>query len=208
MTTTQDIINAFELYAGDSTGLSSTEELALVQKKYDQILEEHEWEFLRKTATGTFSTSVPYVSAPTDFRSFAKNYDQGTTKAVYVGTNYQPYLVIPMADRITFRNSKGYVYYDALNSRIYSTVQLTGSEPYEFDYIHVPAALTTGTAPIFPARYWDAIYHAMLLDNDIIQMSDKARSEYKENKAAYDSIMSKMSAWNSTIGNYDTYGIQ
>lgn len=207
-TTTADIIRLFELYAGDETELSSTEEIDLANKIYNQILEEFEWEFLKKTATGTLSTSVPYVTAPADFRSFVKNYENNK-KVIYVGTNYEPYEVIPFGDRRQYRNNKGYAYYDALNSRIYFTSQPTATDSYEFDYFHVPALLTVSpnSAPIFPVRYWDAIYHGMQIDNDIIQLSDKARREYAENKSRYEDILSKMSRWNATLSNQDTYGL-
>jgi len=207
LTNTQSIIDKLELYAGDSTDLSSTDELDLIQKKYNQVLEEHDWEFLKKTATGTLSTSLQYVTAPADFRSFAKNY-QSYKKVIYIGSNYDAYEIVPFDNRREFRDQKGYAYYDALNARIYFTRQPDTADTYEFDYLHIPTALTTSTSPIFPVRYWDALYHSALMDNDIIQLSDKARREYKENEAAYRTIIDKMVSWNATLSNNDTYGLQ
>ena len=210
LTNGQSIIDKFELYAGDETELSSAEELDLLNKKYFYVLNLHEWEFLKKEATGTLSTSVDYVDIAVDhadFYSFAKNHDNNQ-KVVYIGDNYEPYEIIPFGNRRQYRNNQGYAYYDVRQKRLTFTKQPSVADSYEFDYIYKPDDLTTATAPVFPVNFWDAIYHAMLLDNDIIQMSDKARREYQENQQKFEEIMSSMYAWNASITNQDTYGIQ
>ena len=204
LSNTSHIIQKFELFVGDETELSSAEELDLLQKIYNQVLESHEWEFLKKEASGTVSTSLDYLSAPADFASFIKNYDD--KRVVYIGSNYEPYYVIPYNERRMYRNQSGFVYFDARQDRITFTKQPTVADSYEFDYIYVPSALdTTSSNPVFPVRFWDILYHGMCVDNDIIQMSEKARSYQRENQTRYDQLLSNMKYWNDTISGYDTY---
>lgn len=206
LSTTSQIIEKFELFAGDETELSSSEELDLCEKIYREILASEEWEFLKKPATGTLSTSVDYVAMPTDFDRFSTN--QYNKKVVYIGDNYDPYEIIPYDERRLYRNMKGYAYYDARQNRLYFTAQPTEALSYEFDYLYTPDALTTaGSNPVFPNRFYDVLYHGMLIDNPIIQMSEKARSYQGENAARFAQILNSMKMWNKSINNKDTYGI-
>lgn len=204
LATVQDIITKFELYAGDETELSSQEELDLVQKIYSQVLEAGEWEFLKTAFTGVQSTSVPYIALPDDFIQMMKNQGRNQ-KVVYVGTNYDPYVVVTFDERRNYRNQKGYCYIDMATSRLYFTKQPESADTVEYDYLAYPAELTTTDALVFPPRYWDVIYFGMLLDNDIIQMSDKARAYEKENIISYQTILQNMRNWNA--GFYQDYGI-
>lgn len=198
MNTSQDIITAFELYFGDETSLSSVEELALLQKKYNQVLQSAEWEFLKKTATG--SVSGTDITQPSDFDRLT------TDQNIYIGTNYQQFNVIPFTDRLRYRNMRGYFYYDARQEKFISTYSV--SDTYTFDYIYVPPALnTTDSDPVFPVRFYDLLYHAMCIDADIINMSDKARSYASTNQMKYEDILNQMKSWNMKISGFNTYGI-
>lgn len=198
MDSTQDIITAFELYIGDETELSSVEELALLQKKYNEVLASAEWEFLKKVATG--SVSGTDITQPTDF-------DRMTTdQTIYIGSASQVFKVIPFTDRRKYVNQRGYFYYDAKNQKFVSTQSVT--DTYSFDYIYVPTALdTTSSNPVFPIRFYDMLYHAMCIDSDIINLSDKARSYAKENQIKYENILNDMRNWNIKISGFQTYGI-
>lgn len=201
MTSTSDIIQNFELYTGGSLTLSPTEELELCQKHYNELLSEHDWEILKKTASGTLSTSVDYISAATDLDHLTSK------KTIYVGTTYRPYLVVPFADKRMYTNSDGYAYYDARLGRFVFTKQPTSAEAYEYDYIYIPPALDISTSnPVFPTRFYPAIYHGMLMDNDIIEMSEKARAYSVENAGRRRKIINDMLMWNSQIAGYDTVG--
>ena len=197
MISTQDIITAFELYFGDETSLSSAEELALVQKKYNEVLMSEEWEFLKTTASGTVSGTN--ITQPTDFDRLT------TDQQIYIGSGSQNFQVIPYTNRRKYANQRGYFYYDAKNGKFVSTQSL--SDTYSFDYIYVPPALDlVSSNPVFPTRFYDMLYHAMCIDSDIINLSDKARSYAKENEAKYYQFLSSMKDWNKKLSAFNTYG--
>lgn len=202
LTDTQAIINKFELYAGDETELSSSESLDLVNKKYEEILDSFDWQFLRKTASGTLPTTVDYIDIASDFKDFTDDL------VFYVGEDYEPYKIIPAKYRRDYKDQSNVVYYDARQQRLIFMLQPNEAKAYEYDYLYIPTALdTTGSDPVFPARFWDAIYHAMLLDNDIIQMSEKARTYQAENTALYRSILNRMQLWDVKLSAMNTYGV-
>jgi hypothetical protein len=204
-----EIITKFELYVDDSTELSSVQELALCQKIYSKIWNDRPWEFAKTSATGTLSTSVPYVSLPADFGSLTEN-NQSTDnsveidnnavpKVVYVGSSYTPYQIVNWSDRRKYLNKSGYAYLDIPNSRLVFTVQPTIAESYEFDYFKIADTLTTSSTPAFPARYHDALYHGMAADHDIILLFPRANSYAPENTAKYNSYLQDMALWNASL---------
>jgi hypothetical protein len=73
--TGQDIINNFERYTGDTTELSTQAELDLANKIYRKMLNDRDWEFLKKTASGTITVTngVATITPPSDFSHFAIN---------------------------------------------------------------------------------------------------------------------------------------
>lgn len=198
MDSSQAIITAFELYIGDETELSTAEELALLQKKYNEVLASEEWEFLKKVATG--SVSGTDINQPSDFNNLT------TDQTIYIGTGSKDFKVVPFTERRKYANQTGYFYYDALNEKFVSTQSL--NDTYSFDYIYVPPQLDlVSSNPIFPIRFYDMLYHAMCVDSDIINLSDKARSYSRENRDKYESILADMKNWNKKISAFNTYGI-
>jgi hypothetical protein len=198
MNSTQDIITAFELYIGDETELSTQEELDLVQKKYNEVLMSEEWEFLKTTATGSISGTD--ITQPS-------NFDRLTTdQNIYIGTSSQNFVVVPYTERRKYGNLKGYFYYDAKNSKFVSTQ--TVNDTYSFDYIYVPPALDlVSSNPVFPVRFYDMLYHAMCIDSDIINLSDKARSYASLNQKKYEDFLNSMKSWNKKLSGFNTYGV-
>lgn len=193
---TSDIIQKFELFIGDSTELSTTEEVDLTQKIYNKILNSDEWEFLKKEATGTISGTE--IIQPADFNRMT------SIQRIYLGANKREFVEVPFDRRREFDNQNGYFYYDARQEKFIFTV--SQSDTYSFDYIYVPAALdTTISNPVFPVRFWDMIYHGMCLDSDIINLSDKARSYAQVNEAKYASLLADMQSWNKKLSGYNTY---
>lgn len=194
--TGSDLITKYELYVDDQSQLSSTESLALANKKYRQVLNFRPWSFLFKTASGTLSTSVPYVALPADFKYLIDNYEDPYSlqpkRVVFVGTDYEPYEVIPYNERRNYRDREGYCYLDMVNSRLYFTSQPTAAESYEFDYIYKPDDLATGTSPVFHSDFHDIIYHGMCADHDIIQQTEKGLAYAPEHLNEYERLLGEM----------------
>lgn len=213
--TAQQIITDFELQVSDVTELSSSEELALLNRLYQKICLDKPWEFLKTAASGIILSDAIgyYIVVPVDFAYFANNngttdnsigiYNNADTKVIFVITTsgaYQPYQIINFSDRRQYLNRTGYAYYDAANNiiRFTGAVAPIGTS-YEFDYIKVPALLAIGDTPVFPGRFHDILQFAMAVDNEILQLSPKATSYAPDNQAKYDSYFSDMTWWNSTL---------
>lgn len=194
--TTNDIITKFGLYFGDDTSLSTQEALDLCQKKYDDILQSEEWEFLKTSTSG--STSGNTLAQPADFDRMTVN------QYIYIGTGNNIWQQVPYEQRRNFTNSSGYFYYDAKNEQFVFMVDPNNT--YSFDYIYTPPALDlAGSNPVFPTRFYDMIYQAMLIDADIINMSDKARSYAAVNNSMYQAGLADMKSWNKKLSGYNHY---
>jgi len=209
--TSAEINYKFELYVDDSTELSAAEELDLLNKVYQKVCSDRPFEFLKKAATGTLSTTVPYVALPTDFGYFSENntYTDNTVainnnaspKVVFVIKNnsYEPYQLINFSDRRQYTDADGYAYLDIANSRLYFTKQPTSAYSYEFDYVAFPATLTLADTPSIPARFHDVLVHLMAVDHAIIQQFPKAQSYAAENQAKANSILADMQYYNAQL---------
>lgn len=203
--TGQQIITAFELQVSDLTELSSTEELALLNKVYKKALGEKAYECTKKEASGTLSTSVPYIALPADFLSLVANADHtsrgyyGQRPVVFVGSNYTPYEVVSWSDRRQYRNDTNKCYVDIRNSRLYFTVQPSAADTYEFDYHAFPDDLTLNTSPIIPSHLCHLFVHLMALEDFVLQLSDKAKSYAPENKVMAESYRADLDLWNANL---------
>lgn len=189
----------------DTSDLSSAEEIALFDKVYQRVSADRPWEGTKTSASGTLSTSVPYVSLASDFGYFARNQDFDSRSeyslgpAVLVGDNYRPYTIVSWSDRRQYRDQDGYAYLDFANSRIYFTKQPASAESYEYDYHKVPATLGASDEPWFPDRFHDVIVHGMCIESFVIQQSEKAKSYAKEHEALYKSMIADMAYWNAQL---------
>lgn len=203
--TKQEIITKFELFMDDTTELSSQEESDLFDKWYAFVLNDRPWEFMKKSATGTLSTSVPYVTLPTDFSYLVSNNnvtninEEAHLPVVFVGDNYVPYKVVSWSDRRAYRNQDGYCYVDIGTGRLYFTLQPASALSYEFDYKARPSALASlSDSPIF-TEYNDVLYHLMCSDDFVIQQSDKAKSYKNENEEKAAALMQQLRYWNANL---------
>lgn len=196
MTANQIITDIFSLYTDDTTELSATEELALLNRVYKKICSDRPYEFLKKNVTGAIAAGG-VITLPTDFLCFADNKtesNEGDTKVIYV--NGSPYKVVSFSER----KSVGGPYLDLANSRIvFTDTSITGT--YDFDYIKIPADLAVGEEPIFPSLYHPAIGYGMATDGFVIQLFDKAKSYAKENQTKYDSYIADLDYWNASLIN-------
>lgn len=189
--TTTEIIDRFYLQVDDSSELSDTEVLALANEVYGEIQDDRPWEWLKATKTGTTSISVPYVALPADFKSLVPNFEGRSV--VFIGTDYQEYVVVPFSSRRQYRDQDGYCYLDMVNSRLYFTKQPTTANSYEYDYIMVAPDLDTSTSdPIFRAGQHQIISYGIAAKFNPIELTDKAQSYQRENTIAYNEQLSGM----------------
>lgn len=201
--TGQEIITEFEMQVDDTTELSTSEELIVLNRVYRKILEFKDWLFLIKTHSGTTSTSVPYISLPTDFDRIAMSGQSSNIGdeydypyQVFVGNELRRYQVVNYLDRRQYDNKDGYCYVDIANNRLYFTKQPTSAEPVSFDYVYAPDNITTGTSPVIPAKFHDMFAYGMAVDDMIIQMFEKNRSYAPENRLLFESKLQDMALWN------------
>lgn len=206
--TGQEILTRFHLYVGDQSELSTEDELALANKKYDEVLGNRPWEFLKTSASGSILSdgTVSYITLPYDFRYFIENnqktdnsespQNNASPKVVFVGPNYIPYQIINFSDRRQFRNSSGYAYPDLANQRLVFTMP-PADTTYEFDYVAQWTPLELGTSPIFPVDFHPMIAQLMAVDSTIIELFDRAHSYAKENQAEANESMARLCHYNS-----------
>jgi hypothetical protein len=211
--TGQTIINKFHLYCGDQSDLSSSDELYLANKVYDDIMNDRPWEFLKSSASGTITLvgdGTATIAPPTNFRYFAMNNDwtdnsiesqnNASPRVVFIGPNFTPYQVVNFSDRRQYRTSSGFCYYDAVQGKIIFPVAPTETA-YEFDYIKNWDSLTLNTSPVFPPDFHDMIYQGMCIDSVIINLFDRSHSYAKENTDAYIDMLKKLRLYNSQFIN-------
>lgn len=201
--TGQIIIDEFEMQVDDTTELSSQEELVVLNRVYRTVLEYKDWLFLIKTATGTTSTSVPYVALPADFDRMAmagqssnigESYDY--PYIVFVGDTNRRYQVVNFLDRRQYENQDGYCYVDIANQRLVFTKQPTSAESISYDYVYAPDDIGLNTSPIIPAKFHDMFAYGMAVDDTVIQLFEKQRSYAKENYQFFKNKLDDMALWN------------
>lgn len=200
ISTGNDIIKKFELWTDDQTELSTDEELFLANEKQREILNETVWEFLRKEATGSFTGGeINLATVAPDFKHLMANYSEDTTyqtpteTVVWVGG--APIRVIPMAMRTQHQN-QNVCWVDLVANKIkFANTSIGGT--FIFDYQYSPDDFTATTAPAIPKDHRLVIVYAMLIDDDIIQKTEKGRSNIKENSAQYGRLLSNLKSYNA-----------
>lgn len=187
-----NIIARYNLQVDDASQLSSDEELGLANEVYVDIANDRPWEWLRSTATGTTSTSVPYIALPSDFKEMTMNKDN--VSVVFVGTDYSEYKVVPFASRRDYRDQDGFCYIDVPNSRLYFTLQPTSAKTIEYDYIKRPTAMATATASplVTTDQFGKLIAYGMAAKFAPIEQTEKGASYQKENQVEYYKMLSDL----------------
>lgn len=207
--TLAEIIERFHVLVDNQSELPTDVEEAIANEEYQNICSDRPWEFLKTSATGTLSTSVPYVALPDNFASLCENNQETGTvgvqgdmgaKVIFIGSNYNPYPVVNWSDRRQYVNQEVF-YIDIANNRLYKAKQPTSADSYEFDYLKVPETLTSGTSPIFPARFHEIIAYKMAVRDDVIQRFERARSYLAENQAKAQEKFNAMCLWNANLRN-------
>lgn len=199
--TTTEIISLFNLFVADSTELSDTEELALLNRVIGKIALDRPWESLKTEATGTIlvSGSIYYITLLSDFGFLVENKDN--KKIIFVGSNHAEYEVVSFSNRRDYRDTGGYAYLDLVNNRIVFTANPSSAgSSYEFDYCKIPADVASGGTPTFPpARFHPMIAAGMSVDELMIEQFPKAQSYTIENQAKYNSYLRDLAYWNSQL---------
>lgn len=208
--TGNDIINKFHLYCGDSSELSTQDELDLLNKVYQDVMNQRPWEFLKSSASGTIQTDgvTSWIILPYNFRYFIENgektdnsqtiYNNASPKVVFIGPNYTPVQIVNFSDRRQVRNTSGFAYPDMANQKLIFTWNPTDTT-YEMDYIKSWEALTLTNSPIFPEDLHDMLFQGMAIDSVIINLFDRSHSYAKENTDAYNDMLKKLFYYNSQL---------
>lgn len=206
--TAAQIISNFELYVDDTSELSSTEELALLNKIYRKVLTYKPWE-CTKSEWVTTTNGLTLIALPVDFAYFVENqnytdnsietnYGQAP-KAVYI--NNSPYRIVNWSDRRQYQNTSDVCYADISAGYLRFPVAPRSGLTLSADYVFIPPDLTLTDSPIFPAAFHPMLYHGMAVDDMIIQLFDKARSYAPANQAAFDSYLADFSYHNANLLN-------
>jgi hypothetical protein len=211
MATAAELITNFELQVSDITELSTSEELVILNRIYQRVCNDRPWEFLKTTATGTILSDADgsYISLPSDFAYFYENYtytDNALSteinmgnRVIYIGSSYSPYRIVNYSDRVQYRGRSGYAYVDIANGKLRLPATTTGT--YTIDYIKFPATLVAASTPVIPTRFQEVLIYGMAVENEIVQVSDKAKSYAAENQALYEQYIADMALWNSYLLN-------
>jgi len=199
------IITRAQLWLDDTSELSTQEFSDAFDTNYRKINRERPWEYTKSEASGTTSTSVPYISLPADFLYLTANANHTTsnyeaeTPVIFVGSDYDEYEVVSWSDRRQYRTHSNKAYIDFSNSRLYFTVQPTVAEAVEFDYHAQQTALTDSDSPAFPEEFHDILVHMIVADDFAIQASDKAKSYRSDNMKLAQDGLDAMAYWNSNL---------
>ena len=201
--TKAQILQKFTLYLDDFTELSTVEAGQLFDKIYERINSERPWEGTKAAFVGATSSSVPYVTLPTDFLYLTANHnttdgDLAYGPVVFVGPTYTPYRAVSYSDRRQYRTHNNVVWIDIAASQLTFAMQPTSALAVEYDYHRRMPVLADSESPWFPI-YHDMIYHGMCVDDFVIQQSDKAKSYKSEHEKMFAEYMEKLAYWNSQL---------
>lgn len=200
----EDIIKQFEVYVDDLTELSTQEEYVLLSKVIQEVCNDRSWEFLRKT--GIVSTdTINSAPLPSDFSALMPNYYESYEAPypdrIVVYANGSPYFLIPAGSQ---RQKQGnYCYIDLASKRIKFIGNIGVGVALEFDYKLRPEAITSNASVVVlpeEVRYYLA--QIMAIDDDIIQKSEKARSNVQMNLMAKGKLLRDLAHINARFINY------
>ena len=199
--TKQQIIDKFFLYLDDMSELSTSEAGDLFDKQYRKINSDRPWEGTKKEHTATVSGET--TPLPSDFLYLTanNNYTDSSELAgrpvVFVGSTPRPFTVVSFSDRRQYRNKTNVCWIDiAGNNLVFASP--VSSQPIEYDYHSSMPQLGMSDSPWFP-EFHDIVYHAMCIDDFIINQSEKAKSYQEEHTVQYQDYLKRMAYWNSRL---------
>lgn len=200
-----DIIKQFEVYVDDLTELSTDEEYALLTKVLNSIYNDRSWEFLRKTASVT-TTTARTAPLPADFVSVMNNYSENPYNRIpeiavaYV--NGVPFKFIPKGNATQMAGGN-YVIVDIVNNTLEFLKDVGAGVTATFDYKYQPDAITSNLSPIaLPELGHRYLGQVMAIDDDIIQKTEKGRSNLQANSIARAQLLRDLAHYNARFINY------
>lgn len=187
----------------DTTELSDSEELRLLNKIYNRVSTVHTWKRLIQEYSGTASGTT--LSLPERFAyvvendNYTENGQYGGGRVVYIGSEYTPWKLVDISDRRNYRNRNGFAWVDLANSNLVFSTD-PGAKAVEYDYLEFPTPLTdTSDTFWIPDAYTPILYHGMCIDDFVIQQSEKARSYRDEHLGSYNMYLNDMKSWNMSL---------
>ena len=187
----ETIIANFDTYTDDMSELSSVQKYALLNKKYREVSNWSEWEWLREIGSVVIAANA--IPLPANFKRLAEEFEtigggayDGFRFFFWIGNIAYP--IINMKDR---RRYDTQAYLDVKNSKIVLQ-DLTVSGTAEFDMYGSVTDIAAGESPVFDSDYHPVLYHMMAIDHEIIDQSEKARSLRAENEVAIDGYRKDM----------------
>jgi len=165
--TSQEIKTFVESLVDDS--LDETYFLNVLNGAKDAIEGERDWEFLKKVdSSKTWATTDDYTTA------HALQTDFVEPVALYVGSEYEPYIPVPFEMRQYFKDSPKRYYIDYQSKNLYLCGSTSEAKTLYLCYIYQTDDLTLTTSPVWPARfhkllaYYVAGIHMGAVDSDDI----------------------------------------
>lgn len=200
-----DILKQFEVYVDDLTELSTDEEYALLTKVLNSIFNDRSWEFLRKTASVT-TTTTKTAPLPVDFVSVMNNYSENPYNNIpeipVAFVNGIPFKFVPRGMAYNFVGGN-YVTVDLVNKKVEFMKDVGTGVVVTFDYKYQPDPITSNASPIaLPDLAHRYLGQVMAIDDDIIQKTEKARSNLQANSVARAQMLRDLAHYNARFINY------
>lgn len=198
-----EIIKQFEVYVDDLTELSTEEEYALLTKVLETVYNDRSWEFLRKTATVTTDTATT-APLPADFVSVMNNYSENPYNAIaeipvaYVGGI--PFKFIPRGT--AFQKAGGnYVTVNLATNKLEFLASIGAGVQVTFDYKYAPDPIIDNNVTVVLPVGQRYLAQVMAIDDDIIQKTEKGRSNYQANSVAKAQLLRDLAHHNARFIN-------
>lgn len=200
-----DIIKQFEVYVDDLTELSTDEEYALLTKVLNSIYNDRSWEFLRKTANVT-TTTTKTAPLPVDFVSVMNNYSENPYNNIpeipVVFVDGIPYKFVPKGMSYNFVGGN-YATVNLADKTIEFLKDIGTGKTVTFDYKYQPTAIVSNSSTIvLPELAHRYLGQVMAIDDDIIQKTEKARSNLQSNSVARAQMLRDLAHYNARFLNY------
>jgi len=205
--TGEQIINNFRTKVDDSSELSQSQELELLNEIYDEVLSSRKWDFLKTKSTGTLSGNK--IQLPVDFNGFVGNFKKqrnaGYTVAVWISeTSGARGVAYPIVSKQNFPQDEDRRLAFVENGEIVLSRSFSGT--FEFDYSLKWPQLALDTEPLFASQFHKILAFGMARDfYDIDQFGSTNRNQSNFYERKFDGQMEQLT--NNTDSEITTYGI-